>query len=113
MKVSISLPDELGERVDLVRGDVPRSVWMRRAVERALEESGAHQGAIVSTPSPAPAEQPPGSASRVFGWDVPLASEPAEQPRTLSGNDLVNRPVLRRPLSSPRRDVKPFQRGGS
>lgn len=108
VQVNLRLAEELYARVEEARGDVPRNRWLVRAVERALEESGAHQGAIVSTPSPAPAEQPSGSASRVFGWDVPLASGPAEQPdRRVSPSKLAS------PRVPFRRDVKPFQRGGS
>lgn len=36
MKLSASLPDELVERLDAARGDVPRSTWLRRAVEERL-----------------------------------------------------------------------------
>jgi hypothetical protein len=55
--VSFRWDEEFVAAIDRARGDVPRSVWVRRAVERALEESGAPGGAVVSTSSPAPAEQ--------------------------------------------------------
>lgn len=68
VKLSISLPDALADRIDAERGDVPRSVWIRRAVERALSGASpvgdpsadkSHQSSGVSSPrSAAPAEQP-------------------------------------------------------
>lgn len=42
-------------RVDAARGDVPRSVWVRRAVEQAL---GVTSGETPENPRPASAEQP-------------------------------------------------------
>lgn len=59
MKVSISLPDVLAERLDAARGDVPRSVFVRRAVEQALVTEGRGGSPGVSKAVlPAPAEQP-------------------------------------------------------
>jgi hypothetical protein len=79
-------PDELLERVDEARGDVPREKWLRRAVERALSDdtqAGALRGddghRTRTDPSPtgtvsargalgpsAPAEQPQKVRGRVF-----------------------------------------------
>lgn len=36
MKLSISLPDALVARVDEMRGDVPRSLWIRRRLEERI-----------------------------------------------------------------------------
>ncbi len=71
MKVSLNLPDGLVAAIDAERGDVPRSVWVRRrleASERALSDA---EGSLTNeqadpgpVPSPegvrpaAPAEQP-------------------------------------------------------
>jgi hypothetical protein len=33
---SIRLPDDLAERIDSVRGDVPRERWIKRLLEREL-----------------------------------------------------------------------------
>ncbi len=38
MKVSISLPTDLLERVDDARGPVPRSRWLAESAERRLAE---------------------------------------------------------------------------
>jgi hypothetical protein len=37
--ITVRLPDELRERIDAVRGDVPRERWVRRALEAALSEA--------------------------------------------------------------------------
>jgi hypothetical protein len=42
---SISLPDVLWERIDKARGDIPRSVFIERKLERAL-------GGVASEPRP-------------------------------------------------------------
>lgn len=68
--VSFRWDEEFVARVDRARGDVPRSVFVRRAVERALEglpsdSLGGIQSVEVReaekvrpSPVPAPAEQP-------------------------------------------------------
>jgi hypothetical protein len=53
VKLSISLPDELVARMDGARGDVSRSMWIRRAVEvRAVPVSGVIEGAFAEPPAP-------------------------------------------------------------
>lgn len=49
------------EQVDRARGDVPRNVWLRRAVERAL--AGRYEASSPEPVSSAPAEQPRASVS--------------------------------------------------
>lgn len=39
----LRIADELAERIDAVRGDVPRDRWVARALEQALGSS-AHDG---------------------------------------------------------------------
>ena len=34
--INLPIPEELLEAVDQVRGDVPRTVWIRRAIEQRL-----------------------------------------------------------------------------
>jgi metal-responsive CopG/Arc/MetJ family transcriptional regulator len=36
--INLPLPEELLEAVDRARGDVPRVVWIRRAIEQRLEK---------------------------------------------------------------------------
>lgn len=67
LPVSFRWDEGFVARVDAARGDVPRSVFVRRAVERALETKASrsdvpetssldpHAGSIAA---PAPAEQP-------------------------------------------------------
>ncbi len=64
MRVSISLPDGLARDVDVLRGDVPRSVWVRRALEmrvalerearseRPVRVASADERAALSFPTP-------------------------------------------------------------
>jgi metal-responsive CopG/Arc/MetJ family transcriptional regulator len=35
--ITLPLPEELLEAIDKARGDVPRTVWIRRAIEQRLE----------------------------------------------------------------------------
>ena len=39
--ITISLPDEMVNTLDIVRGDVPRSAWIRRAVGERLERESS------------------------------------------------------------------------
>jgi hypothetical protein len=79
--VSFRWPTELVARIDLARGDVPRSAWVRRAVEQALENaSRVAPGGVVResvTPLPAPAEQPLGLPSPPEGMSGLPGSDPA------------------------------------
>ena len=54
-RIIVQLPPELVEKVDRCRGDVSRSLWVRRAVERALERAMIREEIPAH---PAPAEQP-------------------------------------------------------
>jgi metal-responsive CopG/Arc/MetJ family transcriptional regulator len=38
--VTVWLPDDLLQKIDQARGDVPRSRWIKRVLERALNEAG-------------------------------------------------------------------------
>jgi hypothetical protein len=125
--VSFRWPTELVARIDLARGDVPRSAWVRRAVEQALENaSRVAPGGVVResvTPLPAPAEQPLGLPSPPEGMSGLPGSDPAPAvvqaaemssshvPAGMPGTSPVFSPraVMRR---SPRvrPDVKPFPR---
>jgi len=40
-QISLQLPDDLLDRLDVVRGDVPRDRWLQQAIEAALDEAGA------------------------------------------------------------------------
>jgi metal-responsive CopG/Arc/MetJ family transcriptional regulator len=37
-QINLPLPAELLEAIDQVRGDVPRTVWIRRAIEERLQQ---------------------------------------------------------------------------
>ena len=94
--------DEMVAAVDAARGDVPREVWLRRAIEayldpswaaaeRHLVESQARVRVVES--NPAPAEQP--------GRDV-CASHP-DAGRTMSrGEWWCDAPLCSRKFSGPR-----------
>jgi hypothetical protein len=51
---TLRLEDELAERVDGARGDVPRQRWLVRAVEQALEDGDASPRGVVSRASAEP-----------------------------------------------------------
>jgi metal-responsive CopG/Arc/MetJ family transcriptional regulator len=36
--ISLPIPEELLEAIDRARGDVPRTVWIRRAIEQRLKK---------------------------------------------------------------------------
>jgi len=98
VRVEFRWSEELVARVDASRGDVSRASWVRRAVEQALVG-------------------PVGSTDLVAGDPPDEEPTPAEQPGPLGPSDLpggvdYNRFVH---VVQPRvrRDVKPFQRGGS
>lgn len=38
MPVMVRIPDDLRERIDAARGDVPRERWIRRVLEEALDK---------------------------------------------------------------------------
>ena len=98
-RLSMRCSDELVASVDRARGDVPRERWLRRAVERALEE-WVRTSALGP---PAPAEQLPGQTTvdeQIAGvkqWDSDEAHH--EEYRRFARR------------GSPRRDVKPFPKG--
>lgn len=56
MRVNVSLPDELAQRVDRARGDVPRSRWIRRLIENEL-----------AAPPEPPRPNPPSNFDRLQG----------------------------------------------
>lgn len=64
MRVNVSLPDELLARVDAVRGDVARSLWLRRAVERALVPGMPSTEDLVATSAELDEMQAQGDAFR-------------------------------------------------
>lgn len=39
MPLTVRIPPDLRDRIDAVRGDVPRERWIRRALEQALSDS--------------------------------------------------------------------------
>jgi len=45
-KINLPLPAELLEAVDKARGDVPRTVWIRRAIEQRLADERTYQQAL-------------------------------------------------------------------
>jgi hypothetical protein len=38
--INLPLPEELLEAIDKLRGDVPRTVWIRRAIEARIKKEG-------------------------------------------------------------------------
>lgn len=59
MATKVRLPDDLHERIDAVRGDVPRERWVRRTLEAALSEAqGSIPGNVVVGRSEKPAPSP-------------------------------------------------------
>lgn len=59
LPVSFRWDDEFVARIDEARGDVPRSAFVRRAVEQALSgKAPAKRNAEADQPRSAPAEQP-------------------------------------------------------
>jgi len=86
LPVSFRFDTELMARVDLARGDVPRVVWVARALERELERHDEYLKRVAAIEAPRSFEQ----------------EKPASIPRLPSS---LSRGSLRR-------DVTPFQRGG-
>lgn len=39
--INLPLPKELREAIDRARGDVPRTAWIRRAIEQRLEKEAS------------------------------------------------------------------------
>ena len=87
VRVEFRWDSGLVDRVDGARGDVPRSVWVRRAVERALGEGWAVQAGGEHAADPnsvvslsAAAEQPEPASERSFsGVDRAAAFRRATQ----------------------------------
>jgi metal-responsive CopG/Arc/MetJ family transcriptional regulator len=42
-RISMSIPLNLLEKVDSIRGDIPRSLFVRRILEKALKKSKENQ----------------------------------------------------------------------
>jgi hypothetical protein len=42
--INLPLPDEMLEAIDQARGDIPRTVWIRRAIEQRLSAEGTTHG---------------------------------------------------------------------
>lgn len=40
VRVEFTVPQETYEKIEAARGDVPRAAWIKRAIEKALAESG-------------------------------------------------------------------------
>ena len=45
-QINLRLPTPMLQRIDEARGDIPRNVWIRRAIELALAEAAYGPGAI-------------------------------------------------------------------
>lgn len=76
VKVEAGMPRELVEKIDRARGDVSRSLWIRRAVERALEADSSGKPAR----APAPAEQPASDRQPPAGGGAGAPESRAAQP---------------------------------
>lgn len=102
--VSFRWSPELVARIDSARGDVARTIWVRRAVERALSDT---QGPLTKEQAdPGPVPSPEGVRSAAPAEQPVIAALRAEELRRVSPSPQV---APRVPF---RRDVKPFQRGG-
>lgn len=107
-RLSFRCDVSLVERVDEVRGGVPRERWLRAAVEQALGSAEAGSaapglsGSGRNEQSPAPAEQPRG----------PLVDEIVERyPETVGRESIV--PLrARHGYVGPKRSVEPIPKGG-
>ena len=113
--LSFRWPKEFIARIDVAREDVSRSLWVRRAVERALGEnepceSAVGSGSVSSAASidPAPAEQPRKTRkqhSRPNARITRVSSEMTQTPSEPSGSSpaasqkptgaIPNRPLSR------------------
>lgn len=74
----IRIPDELAERIDLVRGLVPRDAWVRMQLEEVLD-AGAGGGDLSDrsgTVRPAPTSAAPASAGAARSPAVSPAVRP-------------------------------------
>lgn len=117
--LSFRWPKEFIAQIDAARGDVSRSLWVRRAVERALDDAGlAVRGASSDAPgvqSPAPAEQPKSQyvgrlyVSKPLDDDSPDEDEP-EPPIPKRAQPL--RQTIHRSSLQARGGVKPIPKGG-
>lgn len=92
--VTIRLPDELKARIDVVRGDVPRERWVRRALEATLSDPPTGAG-------PSGEKSPAGS--RVVGsGDSPSPAAPPRAPEIQVEELEDTRPVVPLPKIAPR-----------
>lgn len=88
MKISISLPDKLVHEVDRSRGDISRSLYIRRKVER-----GFGPGSLdYSTPPVAPLDRPTVDAGR-SPKPEPKSGMPRELPEHLQTGHPSVRPT--------------------
>lgn len=114
-RLSFRCSDDLVAAVDAERGLIPREAWLRRAVERALDESapGAQPaGARPSGVDPEVAGSNPALGPKAPGSSVGRASDvvtaPAEQPKRARGAvvpDRARSPRTARSVSQPGPDV--------
>lgn len=73
--VSFRLPPELIEGMDRVRGDVPRTRWLIRAIEEALDGQGGSKAVPAGDVGGSGGVRAPG---RVLGDGSPAGSEAVE-----------------------------------
>lgn len=89
-RISLPLPSEMLEQIDSARGDVPRTVWIRRAVEAALDPDtsvlrGMEQRAYDRLAErPRSAQPPDKDFSHLRDVPVVRASALAEKPKRVS-----------------------------
>lgn len=131
-RLSFRCSKEFVERVDAARGREPREAFLRRIVDLALSGYPITGGPTQESWDAVVTERDrledelralraveqaldgrPG-ASVSLGVQLPDPA-PAEQPRGVEEimESLVSKGAFRSPSPRPRRDVKPFQRGGS
>jgi hypothetical protein len=87
--INLVLSQELLDRVDEARGDVPRIRFVRRALEREVDWARGERGAHLAAEA--------------------IVAESERYP--LSTVSTAREVMQRSPRYAPRRDVKPFQRG--
>ncbi len=106
-------PDELVAAVDAARGDVPREVWLRRAVEEGLRRSAQQHR---SDEIKAQLEREHEAEQHRHGWvraseiPAPLGASMPDDPRPVRPSPMVWPMALVRPRS-PRVGVRPIPKG--
>jgi hypothetical protein len=86
MRVTLSLPDELFGRMESVRGDVPRSKFVQRALEAALGDGGLEPDLAAASDGAVGVENARREFDR-FQGALSRASQPADEveaPRQVS-----------------------------